>query len=285
MISKIALFQEFNKVFFNLTGFRVYPVKSRLHEIRDDDVLLASYPRSGSTWLRFIIANIVTESDEPLTFDTYKKYVPSLDDFKVNRDAHNASSPRILKSHDVFDPRYKRVVYLVRDPRSVAVSFYFLLKRERKIDNKVSFIDFFPEFIDGNPAKGLFSNYGSWGEHVGSWVGAIGGDEKRFLMVKYEDLKANTYAKTNEIINFLGITASDEKIKKSIEFSSLEMMKKFSDQKIELHKKLKIDTSIPFVRKASNDEWKDYFDSKSLELLYKKFEKQIIICGYEFSAI
>ena len=279
---KLKIFQRFNKTLFNLTGLRVYPVKSRFHELHDDDIFLVSYPRSGNTWLRFIIANLITDFDTPLTFDTYKKYVPSLEDFKVNRKISKIPSPRILKSHDVFDPRYKKVVYLVRDPRSVAVSFYFLLKRDRKINESVSFDNFFLEFIEGKFSKGLFSNYGSWGEHVGSWVGAIGDKEKKFLMIKYEDLKSNTFSKVGEIINFLGLSFSDEKIKKAIEFSSFEMMKKFSDQKIELHKKLKVDTSIPFVRKASDDEWKDYFNSKSLELLYRKFEKQINICEYKF---
>ena len=282
MISKIALFQRFNKVLFNFTGMRVYPVKSRFHELHDDDIFLVSYPRSGNTWLRFIIANLITDFDTPLTFDTYKKYVPSLEDFKINRKICKIPPPRILKSHDVFDPRYKKVVYIVRDPRSVAVSFYFLLKRDRKINESVSFDNFFSEFIVGKPDKGLFSNFGSWGEHVGSWVGSIGDEKNRFLIVKYEDLKANTFMKVREITGFLEIAASDEKIKKAIEFSSFEMMKKFSDQKIELHKKLKVDTSIPFVRKASDDEWKDYFNSKSLELLYRKFEKQINSCGYKF---
>src|SRR5581483_8943536 len=87
----------------------------------DDDMLLVSFPRSGNTWLRVLLANLLRP--EPVTLTTIEQVVP---DVYANADADllRVPRPRILKSHEPFDARYGRVVYLVRHPVDVAVSFY-----------------------------------------------------------------------------------------------------------------------------------------------------------------
>src|ERR1700736_5243708 len=83
--------------------------------VRPDDILLASYPKSGSTWTRFLIANLVHPNRE-VKFGNLHRWV--LDpDVSVKRDFDRARQPRIIKTDGSFDPRYRRVIYLVRDPR------------------------------------------------------------------------------------------------------------------------------------------------------------------------
>ncbi|MBL4654239.1 MAG: sulfotransferase domain-containing protein [Bacteroidia bacterium] len=278
---KVLLFERVNQVLYRFTGLKIYPVKSRLHEIRADDKMIVSYPRSGNTWTRFLVANLINKDDKPLTFNSYWQNVASIEDFKLSNRIDSINSPRILKSHDVFDPRYKKVVYLVRDPRSVAVSYYYLLKRDRRIPENIIFKDYLKDFIQGNYSQGMYSNFGSWEEHVGSWIGGIGHDDNRFLIIKYEDLRANTNIELKKIANFFDLSNDDDQIEKAIEYSSMENMKNFSNQRKELHEKMKIDTSIPFIRKGSADEWKEHFDEESLSLLYDKFGPIMNKVGYD----
>ncbi|MBL4716758.1 MAG: hypothetical protein COC01_09960 [Bacteroidetes bacterium] len=278
---KVLLFERVNQILYRFTGLRIYPVKSRLHEIRADDNMIVSYPRSGNTWTRFLVANLINKEDKPLTNSTYWKIVGSIEDFKLSNRIDSISSPRVLKSHEVFDPRYKRVVYLVRDPRSVAVSYYYLLKRDKRIPENIIFKDYLKDFIHGKYSQGIYSNFGSWEEHVGSWIGGIGHDDNRFLLIKYEDLRTNTSLALNKIADFFDLKKDEYLIEKAIEYSSIENMKKFNNERKELHEKMKIDTSIPFIRQGNAEEWKEHFDAESLSLLYDKFGPIMNKVGYD----
>src|SRR2546423_7743737 len=93
--------------------------------VRTRDVFLVSYPRSGNTWLRFLVANAL-RPEEQATFATVGDVVPDIYDV-TNRDLLRLPDPRILKSHEPVDERYRRVAYLVRNPADVALSYYHYL--------------------------------------------------------------------------------------------------------------------------------------------------------------
>src|SRR5260370_8194332 len=97
-------------------------VVEREMTIFDDDVFLTSYPRSGNTWTRFLVGNFVNPN-EPVTFLNVERLVPDMyktADWVLRR----RPRPRVLKSHESFDARYRRVTYIVRDPRDVPISTY-----------------------------------------------------------------------------------------------------------------------------------------------------------------
>src|SRR5216117_3316416 len=87
-----------------------------------DDVFIVSYPRSGNTWTRFLIGNLLYQ-DDPVTFSNIERRIPEIY-FNPDHVMRRLSRPRILKSHECFQPRYKRIIYIVRDPRDVCVSNY-----------------------------------------------------------------------------------------------------------------------------------------------------------------
>ena len=81
-----------------------------------DDIFLVSYPRSGNTWTRFLIGNLVHQ-DEAVTFTNVESRIPEIYLFP-DRILRRFPRPRILKSHECFDPRYKRIIYVdSRSPR------------------------------------------------------------------------------------------------------------------------------------------------------------------------
>jgi hypothetical protein len=85
-----------------------------------EDVYLVSYLRSGGTWTRFLVGNLLNPTD-PVTFDNVARRVAPIYDWS---DRALRLFPRVLKSYEPFDPRYLSVLYTVRDPRHVGVCLY-----------------------------------------------------------------------------------------------------------------------------------------------------------------
>jgi len=131
--------------------------------ILPDDIFLVSYPKSGNTWTRFLIANLL-HPDKPADFATLYKLVPDPGG-TPKRIFDRLPRPRVIKSHECFEPRYPRVIYIVRDPRDVAVSQYHYHRKCMKIEDQYPINKFVARFIAGQVCS-----HGSWGENVGTWL-------------------------------------------------------------------------------------------------------------------
>src|SRR5205085_6950732 len=118
------------------------PPAARGLTVLPTDVFLVSYPRSGNTWLRFLLANALRPA-EPATFATFGEVVPDIYD-ETDRELRRRPSPRVLKSHEPFDRRYRRGAYLAPPPADVAVSYYHSLIKKPPIPPRfdvVSMVD------------------------------------------------------------------------------------------------------------------------------------------------
>jgi Sulfotransferase domain len=208
MISKIAAVARFVLgADFPGRNLRTYP----------DDTFLTSYAKSGNTWTRFLVASLL-HPDESITLVNADKLIPSTT--QTRRYLNAVPRPRILKSHFPFDPSYRRVVYIVRDPRDVAVSQYHF-KIKRGVLTEGSSMD---EFV-GSFVRGEATPYGSWREHVGSWLAARLGDPD-FLLLRYEDLHRQTEVEVGRLARFFGVEPTPQKIQRAIEQSSADRMRK-----------------------------------------------------------
>jgi hypothetical protein len=200
-------------------GYTVIRDNGRAATIFDDDRLIVSYPRSGNTWLSFLLTTLA-HPGEPTTFVNLEERCP---DIYAHSDAflRSRARPRLLKSHEAFDPRYRRVVYLVRDPRDVAVSYFRFLVKTRAIDESLRKEDFVHGWVRGDWG----GEYGTWGEHVGSWRGAREDTADSFHMLRYEDLHADPVRSLAAVAAFLGIEHSDEACKRALELCRPERMR------------------------------------------------------------
>jgi Sulfotransferase domain len=97
-------------------------IAGRNFAVRHDDTFLVSYPRSGNTWTRFLIANLL-HPNKSVSFANIEHLIPDCEAMS-SRYLKRLSSPRVIKSHEYFDHRYKKVVYIVRDPRDVVLSYH-----------------------------------------------------------------------------------------------------------------------------------------------------------------
>lgn len=207
-----------------------------------DDTYIVSYPKSGNTWFRFILSNLLRSSaDERIDFHAACRYVP---DIEVHLEELAAlSRPRFIKSHSPQLIReYPRVVYLVRDPRDVYVSYFYYLRK--KLPEDLSLSDFVRE---------LPKTIGEWHDHVSDWQ-----NHSNALTIRYEDLHADPVAAITNALAFCDLqdAFSDSWIRAAIDCSSFKEM-----QNAEQHSGLPVrngsQSSVAerFMRKGVSGDW------------------------------
>src|SRR3984957_14230765 len=186
--------------------------------ILPDDIFLVSFPKSGNTWTRFLLANL-RFPNEPATWTNINRLIPDPTG-TPKKEFDRMPRPRIIKSHECFDPRYPRVVYIVRDPRDVVVSQYHYHRKIRKIEDDSPIEKFVARFLAGETCP-----HGSWGQNMGTWLSTSQGDP-RFLLLRYEDLVADTARELAKVVAFLDFSVSAQQIAQAVERSSADNMRK-----------------------------------------------------------
>ena len=270
----------------------------RLIEVPPDATFLVSFPKSGNTWTRFLIGNL-THPDEPVTFANVDRIVPDVHGTAV-RDLGAAEPLRVFKSHESFDPRYRRVIYIVRDPRDVAVSSYHFARKGRHI-------------ADSLPLESYVSTiflrrghtYGSWGEHLRSWlvnpsnisqilrrqsfstenmtdIGPLG---RRFALLRYEDLLDNTERELAKVAEFMGLNTSSEQISQAVKLSSVDKMKQLEQKQSHLWGATKEGRKdINFVREGRSGQWKKSLSITSVAEIEAAWGYLMETLGYELTS-
>ena len=238
-----------------------------------EDIFIVSYPKSGNTWARFIVANLIAP-ERPIGFDNIEQIIPDIYQH-TPRQLAGLRSPRVLKSHEYFDPRYKKVICVVRDPRDVAVSYWHHQLKFRQIDENYSKELFVQRFIAGD-----LDPFGSWGANIGSWLGARENDPD-FLLVRYEDLLRNPAIELRRIASLVGSLASDELIEKAIAKSSFQQMQLLEQaQEHQWDSLKKTHQDMKFVRKGTGVQWRHELSEKSIDEIERAWSTLMDRFGY-----
>ena len=220
-------------------------------------IWLASYPKSGNTWVRSMITSLLYSEDGNFDFrligkiDQFpeKKYFKDLikdfNDFQeiyknwiVAQDKINLDRKvKILKTHQgkftISNNNFTNsentlgVIYIVRDPRTLvkSISNHYTLSAEDAFNFLIH-----PRLMgDGKSFKekedGLYNILGKWDEHYRSWTT----NKNNLLLIKYEDLIKNTEVELKKIIEFLqkylNFEFDEKKIKNILKTTSFESLK------------------------------------------------------------
>ncbi len=222
----------------------------KYYDEKTADAFLLSFPKCGRTWLRIMIAKVFQQHFK-LEHRRIERKLLKL--HKLPR--LNPNVPKIMVDHDDFPHwknaselkqnkkryRHSKVIFLVRDPRDVIVSFYFeqskrltvedteKQKRHRELKN---FRNRVKPYV-GPMEKFVHEEIGSFEtliEYYNIW------ERNReiprdFLLMKYEDLRANTQNELRRLMDFLELPdVADETLASAIEFCRFENMRKMEQE-------------------------------------------------------
>ena len=228
-------------------GLRVPSANHAAPTLFDNDVFLVSYPKSGNTWMRFLLANYISGGRVDLS--QTDRLVP---DIEYNpQDIIETLKPRIIKTHYPFTEKYKRVVYIVRDGRDVAVSYFHHLKKFRQLEADTSFSDYLGNFIEGKVGP-----FGDWGAHVDGWLDGA----KDMLLIRYEDMLAEAPKVLESVVRYCELKVDEKQIIDSVSACSLIELREIEKRQFNDIKVLSnSDPSAYFFRKGISGDWKNYF--------------------------
>lgn len=166
---------------------------------RADDVIVSAYAKSGTTWMQQIVHGLRTGGD--MNFGEITDVVPWIElAFDVGWDivGEQKAKPRTYKTH--FDygvmPKGGRYIWVVRDPKDTAVSFYNFMNGWILEQDAVSIDDFVQEFFLERP-----SPRGYWSHLVG-WYNACATDD--VLALTFEDMKEDLPGAVKQVAGFMG---------------------------------------------------------------------------------
>lgn len=251
-------------------------------EVLPGDIFIVSYPKSGNTWTRFLLGNLIYEN-EPITFANVEDRVPSLYLYSSRK---LKKLPRILKSHDCFDPRYKTVIYIVRDPRDVLVSAYHYALKLNILQENQPIEDLLPGLLDGTFRSGnlVDPRWGSWHDNVASWLAMR--HNRKFLLLRYEDMLENTERELVKVAEFLEIPSTPARLARAVKLSSAEHMRELEKKQSSgwtLTKNTRSD--IAFVRKARSGGWESELSSAAVKKIETAWGPLMRTLGYKLTTV
>ncbi|CAK7324035.1 unnamed protein product [Dovyalis caffra] len=260
------------------------------------DIILASIPKSGTTWLKALAYTVVNRShysleESPLFTNGPHGVVPFLEfDFSSKnqfQELDKLAKPRIFGTHSPYLalPRSvkesaTKIVYVCRNPLDMFISYWKFSGNIRKENEKhVSLEDAFDKFCQGVHGYGPF-----WDHLLGYWKASIETPDK-VLFLKYEDMKKNNVFHIKKLADFLGFPFSvDEEKQGLIE----EISKLCSFESMENYEATKSGTGplgIPasaFLRKGKVGDSLNYLTPSMVGRVENLIQEKLQVSGLSF---
>jgi len=277
-------------------------------------IWIASYPKSGNTWLRSIISALVYSKDGIFTFDKlskidqfpekkfFKDLVKNFRDFdeikknwitaqdKINLDEKikffktHQGNFKIGNDHFTNNQNTQAVIYIVRDPRNLvtSISNHYSLSLNEACKFLTS-----PELMGNGKSweekkDGIFNFLGKWNEHYKSWTN----NTKNLLLLRYEDLINEPKKELEKIIFFLNkyvnFDTNDIKINNILESTNFKNLKKMEQEGSFTENVIKKETgsNVNFFNLGPKNIWQNSLDKKIIKKIEDDFKDEMKEIGY-----
>ncbi len=218
---------------------------------RSDDLAVIGYPKSGNNLILFRIVRL--RYGHRMNWAGKSNWVQIIGKPETIGDL----SPRLLWSHEAFEHGYPKVIYIVRDPRDVVVSYYHHNKKFYGPSGwKVSFSTFFDQFIAGKLWPG------AWEAHVEGWLAQKDAFPDDVHVARYEDLVCDPSTSTQELSRFLDCGATGEDVEDAVNWSEFSNMRRLEDEQSQAIDAAIKGDSMPesrlhFVRRGKISGWSE----------------------------
>lgn len=270
-------------------------------------IWLASYPKSGNTWMRVLLSNLLAGDDGPedinnlsirhgiasdrTIFETLSlvesflltpEEVEALRPAVHDAQAGDASAGRYVKVHDaygrladgtpVLGRAARGALYLVRDPRDVAVSLAF--HQSQSMDEAVGFLGSPTAFLRATE-KQFHQHLGDWSSHVLGWLDQ---SDIPVHLIRYEDLHADTLEVFCGALDFLGISFRRKDAEKAVRHSDFEELKR-QERQAGFHERVRGQES--FFREGKIGDWRRHLSEPQVRRIETDHAAVMARLGYE----
>ncbi|KAK7088409.1 amine sulfotransferase-like [Littorina saxatilis] len=250
----------------------VHVPKVKNFQLRDSDVLLCSYPKSGTHWLWRVLDMLVRGSAE------YSDRFPdnAMLDLMLTEIIDKVESPRVLISHfpaDLLPEQLKdggvKVVHVYRNPKAVMASLFFQMQATGKMPDLTFQKLEAMIFSEKAPTKNQFYYWDTVTEYEKH------NPQVNIFHIAYEDMKKDTAGSIKKIAEHLGVKASDElcsEIAEAVNFNK----QKQQEEKLggDLQKSLK------FYRKGEVADWKNHLTVAQSERFDQVLKERAATCPF-----
>ncbi|XP_062055214.1 sulfotransferase 1 family member D1 [Lepus europaeus] len=250
-------------------------------EARPDDLLISTYPKSGTTWISEILDLIYNNGDvEKCKKDAIYKRVPFMEFIIPGisngvEQLNKMQSPRLVKTHlpvDLLPSSFWKndckMVYMARNAKDVAVSYYYFYQMAKMHPDPGTWEEFLEKFMAGKVC------FGSWYDHVKGWWEKR--KDYRILYLFYEDMKEDPKLGMQKLLQFLEKDMPEQTVDKIIYHSSFNVMKQNPTANYTTMGKELMDHSVsPFMRKGISGDWKNQFTVAQYERFEDDYTKKM----------
>ncbi len=213
----------------------------RLALVREGDRFIASYPRSGNTWVRYLVQAAAVFEHEGRHADVRTNAL--IPDIHVEQ--HELGMPdarkylgeaNIIKSHNIDQLAPFRTIYLFRTPADVLTSHYFHHLRFEDHRSRVA-----EQGIDAF----CLAHIDDWIAHIATVVEQERAPGADLLLVPYERLHESPEPTLRKILDFLGVEVHDESVRASVEKNQFDRLQRTEKKRLERNPRPQ-----PFFRKG-----------------------------------
>lgn len=272
-------------------------------------VWLASFPKSGNTWVRAVLTAYLTDARGPFDFKWMDRFTVSESSYRdfiaksgtAREDLDEATvdllrkevqhsltqrqqRPFWVKTHNanilhngqrlIFPEFTRAAIYVVRNPLDVVDSLAD--HSGRTIDQAIRLLNDPKHALGGPKAVHVKQYLGTWSQHVRSWI-----EERQFpvLLLRYEDMHAETYGSFRRVLEFLGWPLDDARLQRALDRTAFCQLQE-AEKERGFAERNASSRSGRFFRRGQCNAWHSVLSHKQAELLLAQHGEVMQRVGY-----